>query len=99
MSIMEDQLFEREAAMNAHIENDEANNRAIIEYLGTRIDHVALESVRAALASGGNQTFDFGQRKVGLGYDGHYHVFERGSDGKFFEVDLPNETNEAQRAA
>jgi hypothetical protein len=102
MSLIEDQLFERGEALEQHLEQDAVNNRKIISYVRSRVTDETLQNIRTALNSGSNQTFDLGDQKLGLGYDGLYHVFERGSDGVFTEVvlpDLPEETSETQRAA
>ncbi|MBI5466735.1 MAG: hypothetical protein HY975_00760 [Candidatus Kerfeldbacteria bacterium] len=99
MSMIEDQIFEREAAMQEHIERDEVNNRKIIVYLQPRLEADVLKHIEQALSSGSDQTFDLGDQKLSLGVDGLYHVLERGMDGRFHEVELPEETNETQRAA
>ncbi len=100
MSLMEDHLHEQQEVMEEHLEIDAENNRKILAFLKTRVkDEKSLELVKRALQSGGDHTFDFGDMKVALGFDGLYHILQSGEDGKFHQIELPEVTEDIQRAA
>lgn len=100
MSIIEDQLLERQEALQEHLEKDAENNRKIMVFLRAHVkNEQGLGQVEQAIQSGSDQTFDFGELKVAIGFDGLYHVLQRGEDGKFHAVELPNPAEEIQRAA